>query len=46
MILCANPAAQFHSYKDEIEAAVLKVFRSNRYILGDESYGMIFFDEI
>jgi len=36
MILCANPSAQFHSYQDEIEAAVLAVLRSNRYILGDE----------
>ena len=36
MIICANPAAQFHSYQDEIEAAVLKVLRSNRYILGEE----------
>ena len=36
MILCANPAAQFHSYQDEIEAAVLKVLRGNRYILGEE----------
>ncbi len=36
MILCANPAAQFHSYQDEIEAAVLKALRSNRYILGEE----------
>lgn len=36
MILCANPALQFHSYQDEIEAAVLKVLRSNRYILGEE----------
>jgi len=36
MILCANPAAQFYSYQDEIEAAVLKVLRSNRYILGEE----------
>jgi len=36
MILCANPSAQFHSYKDEIEAAVLRVLRSNRYILGEE----------
>jgi dTDP-4-amino-4,6-dideoxygalactose transaminase len=36
MILCANPAAQFNSYQDEIEAAVLKVLRSNRYILGKE----------
>ena len=36
MILCANPAAQFQSYQDEIEEAVLKVLRSNRYILGAE----------
>lgn len=36
MIICANPAAQFRSYQDEIEAAVLKVLRSNRYILGAE----------
>ncbi|OHB44719.1 MAG: erythromycin biosynthesis sensory transduction protein eryC1 [Planctomycetes bacterium GWC2_49_10] len=36
MILCANPAAQFQSYQNEIEAAVLKVMRSNRYILGAE----------
>ena len=36
MILCANPAAQFHAYQDEIEAAVLAVMRSNRYILGAE----------
>lgn len=36
MILCANPAAQFHSHQEEIEAAVLKVMRGNRYILGEE----------
>ena len=36
MILCANPAAQFQSYQEEIEAAVLKVMRGNRYILGTE----------
>jgi dTDP-4-amino-4,6-dideoxygalactose transaminase len=36
MILCANPAAQFHSYQAEIEAAVIKVLRSNRFILGTE----------
>ena len=36
MILCANPAAQFHSYQAEIEAAALAVMRSNRYILGAE----------
>lgn len=36
MIFCANPAAQFLSYKEEIEAAVLSVMRGNRYILGPE----------
>jgi len=36
MILCANPAAQFYSYQAEIEEAVLKVLRNNRYILGAE----------
>jgi dTDP-4-amino-4,6-dideoxygalactose transaminase len=36
MILCANPAAQFQSFQDEIEAAILKVIRSNRYVLGAE----------
>ena len=36
MILCANPAAQFHSYQAEIEAAISRVLRSNRYILGPE----------
>jgi dTDP-4-amino-4,6-dideoxygalactose transaminase len=36
MIPCANPAAQFLSYQGEIEAAVLRVMRSNRYILGPE----------
>jgi dTDP-4-amino-4,6-dideoxygalactose transaminase len=36
MILCANPSAQFDSYQTEIEAAVLAVMRSQRYILGNE----------
>ena len=36
MIICANPSAQFYSYQAEIEAAVLKVLRGNRYILGPE----------
>jgi dTDP-4-amino-4,6-dideoxygalactose transaminase len=35
-LLCANPQAQFHSYQNEIETAVLNVLRSNRYILGPE----------
>ena len=36
MIKCANPAAQFQSYQLEIERAVLRVLRSDRYILGEE----------
>ena len=36
MIYCANPAAQFESYREEIEAAVLRVLSGNRYILGPE----------
>lgn len=36
MIICANPSAQFQSYQSEIEAAVLRVLRGNRYILGSE----------
>lgn len=36
MILCANPAAQFHSYRAEIEAAIQRVLESGRYILGPE----------
>lgn len=36
MILCANPAAQFHSYQAEIEEAVLAVMRGTRYVLGEE----------
>ena len=35
-IYCANPSAQFKSSQSEIEAAVLKVMRSNQYILGPE----------
>lgn len=36
MLLCANPSAQFQSYQAEIEEAVLRVLRGNRYILGEE----------
>ena len=36
MILCANPAAQFKAHQNEIEQAVLKVIRGDRYILGEE----------
>jgi dTDP-4-amino-4,6-dideoxygalactose transaminase len=36
MIQCANPLAQYQSYREEIDAAVLRVLGSNRYILGPE----------
>ncbi len=36
MILCANPLAQYHAYKSEIDAAISRVLNSNRYILGQE----------
>ena len=36
MISCANPGLQFESYKNEIESAVIKVMRSNSYILSNE----------
>ena len=36
MILCANPAAQFHSHRAEIEQAIGRVLESGRYILGPE----------
>lgn len=36
MINCANPSIQFYSYQAEIEEAVLRVLRSNRYIHGPE----------
>ena len=36
MIICANPSAQFQAHQEEIESAVLKVMRGNRYILGEE----------
>lgn len=35
-IVCASPLAQFASYQSEIESAVLKVLRSNSYVLGPE----------
>jgi dTDP-4-amino-4,6-dideoxygalactose transaminase len=40
MILCASPVEQFRSYQGEIEAAVLRVMRSNAYILGPEVLAM------
>ena len=36
MVNCADPAAQFEAHQKEIEDAVLRVMRSNRYILGPE----------
>jgi dTDP-4-amino-4,6-dideoxygalactose transaminase len=36
LILCANPSAQFKSYQNEIEEAVLSVMRGNRYVLGEQ----------
>ena len=36
MIICANPSAPLPSDQAEIEAAVFRVLRSNRYILGPE----------
>lgn len=36
MIICANPLAQYQSYRQEIDAAVLRVLGSTRYILGPE----------
>lgn len=35
-IVCARPLAQFTSHQSEIESAVLKVLRSNSYVLGPE----------
>jgi dTDP-4-amino-4,6-dideoxygalactose transaminase len=36
IIPCAYPSAQFTSYQNDIEAAVLRVLRGNKYILGEE----------
>ncbi|NQU17102.1 MAG: DegT/DnrJ/EryC1/StrS family aminotransferase [Candidatus Saganbacteria bacterium] len=36
MILCSNPKAQYYSYKDEIDKAVLNVLDKGWYVLGDE----------
>ena len=36
MILCADPKAQYLSYKDEIDHAIQKVLNGSKYILGDE----------
>jgi dTDP-4-amino-4,6-dideoxygalactose transaminase len=36
MIFCANPNAQYLSYKDEIDATILSVLDSGIYILGEQ----------
>jgi len=36
VIFCANPKAQYLSYKDEIDAAILKVLDGGSYILGEQ----------
>jgi dTDP-4-amino-4,6-dideoxygalactose transaminase len=36
MIYCANPSAQYQSYKKDIDLAISNVLISNRYILGSE----------
>lgn len=36
MINCANPKAQYLSYKDEIDRAVLNVLNDDQYILGSQ----------
>jgi dTDP-4-amino-4,6-dideoxygalactose transaminase len=36
MILCANPRAQYDAHAEEIDAAMARVLRGGRYILGDE----------
>ena len=36
MILCANPKAQYVSYKAEIDEAVRKVLEGGTYVLGEE----------
>ncbi len=36
MIICANPKEQYLAYKDQIDAALQRVLKSGRYVLGDE----------
>jgi len=36
VIFCANPKAQYLPYKNEIDAAILKVLDSGSYILGEQ----------
>lgn len=36
MILCSNPKAQYLSYKNEIDAAILRVLDNGWYVLGKE----------
>lgn len=35
MIVCANPYAQYHAWRSEIDAAIASVLESGRYILGE-----------
>lgn len=36
MIYCANPGAQYRSYRDTIDGAIRRVLESGRYVLGEE----------
>jgi dTDP-4-amino-4,6-dideoxygalactose transaminase len=36
LILCANPAAQYEAYQEEIDAAIKNVLRKGHFILGEE----------
>ena len=36
MIVCANPKAQYRSYKAEIDTAISQVLEGDKYILGSE----------
>jgi dTDP-4-amino-4,6-dideoxygalactose transaminase len=36
IIPCANPKAQYLSYRDEIDSAIKRVLKSGRYVLGKE----------
>ncbi len=36
MIICANPKAQYLSYKEEIDSSIDKVLNGSQYILGEE----------
>ncbi|MGV8081445.1 MAG: DegT/DnrJ/EryC1/StrS family aminotransferase [Syntrophales bacterium] len=36
MILCSNPLAQYHAFKEGIDEAIARVLNGGRYILGEE----------